>query len=351
MHQLFIAGAPAMWLLATHYSLMPDCRLDSSFCIEEDIFFGGAIDFIFQGQDQDTGTEHESRHEVVAHVEAARFSLDPGHHVRSEHAAQVAAGVDKGDGAGSGRAGKEGRRDGPPYAHGSMDADSRQADEEQGDAHVMSERRQTKADSTDGEGAEDMPYFIACNRSRMADDKLDDEGCHHRNSDSSADERGGPAGEVLEDRRHPEVEAPETDDPEEVDEAEFQDFRIGKGLEDRVFLDALHLGLFFLVHSGQVFFFSIRQPAGLVGTVFNGKEEIEGKAEGRDGFQNEQFLLAQKAEEGVFQEDAGDRSSDDGREEQRCQHERRSPGPFGCREPAGEQQGVDDRIEAGFGGP
>lgn len=95
MHQLFIAGAPAMWLLATHYSLMPGCRLDSSFCIEEDIFFGGAIDFIFQGQDQDTGTEHESRHEVVAHGEAARFSLDPGHHVRSEHDAQVAAGVDE----------------------------------------------------------------------------------------------------------------------------------------------------------------------------------------------------------------------------------------------------------------
>ena len=32
-------------------SLMPGCRLDSSFCIEEDIFFCGAIDFIFQGQD------------------------------------------------------------------------------------------------------------------------------------------------------------------------------------------------------------------------------------------------------------------------------------------------------------
>ena len=155
-----------------------------------------------------------------------------------------------------------------------MDADSGQADEEHGDAHVMSERRQTKADSTDGEGAEDMPYFIACNRSRMADDKLDDEGCHHRNSDSSADERGGPAGEVLEDRRHP----------------EFQDFRIGKGLEDCVFFDALHLGLFFLVHGGQVFFFSVCQPAGLIRTVFDGKEEIESETEGRDGFQDEQFL-------------------------------------------------------------
>ena len=126
----------------------------------------------------------------------------------------------------------------------------------------------------------------------MADDQLDDEGCHHGDSDSSADERGGPAGEVLEDRRHPEVEAPETDDPEEVDEAEFQDFRIGKGLEDRVFFDALHLGLFFLVHGGQVFFFSVCQPAGLIRTVFDGKEEIESETEGRDGFQDEQFLPA-----------------------------------------------------------
>ena len=156
--------------MTSQMSLMPGCRLDSGLCIEENVFFGGAIDFIFQGQDQDAGAEHEGGHEIVAHVEAARFSLDPGHHVRSEHAAQVAAGVDEGDGAGSGRAGKEGRRDGPPYAHGSMDADSRQADEEQGDAHVVSERRQAEADSTDGEGAEDVPYFIACNCSRMADD-------------------------------------------------------------------------------------------------------------------------------------------------------------------------------------
>ncbi len=269
---------------------MSGCRLDVGFGVEEDVFFGGAVDFIFQSQDQEAGAEHEGCHEVVTHVEAACLGLDPGHHIRTEHAAQVAAGVDEGDGAGSGRAGKERRRDGPPYAHGSVDADCRQADEEQGDAHVMSERRQAEADSADGQGTEDVPYFIARNRSRMADDQLDDEGCHHGDSDSPADERRRPAGEVLEDRGHPEVEAPETDDPEEVDEAEFQDFRIRKGLENCVFLDALHLGLFFLVHGGQVFFFSIRQPAGLVGTVFDGKEEIESEAKSRDGFQDKQFL-------------------------------------------------------------
>ena len=39
----------------------------------------------------------------------------------------------------------------------------------------MSERRQAEADSADGQGTEDVPYFIARNRSRMADDQLDDE--------------------------------------------------------------------------------------------------------------------------------------------------------------------------------
>ena len=35
----------------------------------------------------------------------------------------------------------------------------------------MSERRQAEADSADGQGTEDVPYFIARNRSRMADDQ------------------------------------------------------------------------------------------------------------------------------------------------------------------------------------
>lgn len=74
---------------------MSGCRLDVGFGVEEDVFFGGAVDFIFQSQDQEAGAEHEGGHEVVTHVEAACLSLDPGHHIRTEHAAQVAAGVDE----------------------------------------------------------------------------------------------------------------------------------------------------------------------------------------------------------------------------------------------------------------
>ena len=212
----------------------------------------------------------------------------------------------------------------------------------------MSERREAEADGADGEAAKDVPYFIARNGSRMADDELDDESRHHGDGDGATDEGRGPAGEVLEDCRHPEVEAPETNDPEEVDEAEFQYFRICECLENGVFLDALHLGLFFIVHGREVFFFCIRQPRSLVGTVFDGKEEVESKAESRDGFEDEEFLPAEETEERVFQKDAGNRCADDRREQEGRQHERRSAGPFSCREPAWEQERIDDRIETGF---
>ena len=102
-----------------------------------------------------------------------------------------------------------------------MDADSGEADECEGDGQALSKRREAEADSADEERAGYVPDFVACHRGRFADDELDEQCGRHRDGDGTAEQRGREAGEFFENGRHPEVEAPETDDPEEVDEAEL----------------------------------------------------------------------------------------------------------------------------------
>ena len=89
------------------------------------------VEFVFDSQDEQAAREHEGAHDVVANVKASRRGFDPSHHVRADPASEVAAGVDERDGTGGGGTGQEGRRDGPPYAHGRMDADRGEADEEE----------------------------------------------------------------------------------------------------------------------------------------------------------------------------------------------------------------------------
>ena len=83
----------------------------------EDVF-ALAVEFVLDGQDEQAGDEHGGAHDKVAGGEGARVDFDPGHHVRADPAAEVAAGVDQGNGTSCGRTREEGRRDRPPDAHG-----------------------------------------------------------------------------------------------------------------------------------------------------------------------------------------------------------------------------------------
>lgn len=309
-----------------------------------------AVELVLDGQYEQAGDEHCRTHDVVAGSEGTRVDLDPGHHVRSDPAAEIAAGIDESDGTSSRRTREERRRDRPPDAHGGVDADSGEADECECDRQALSERGEAEADSTDEERAGYMPDLIARLRSCLADDELHDESRRHRDGDCTAEQGRGEAGEFLENGRHPEVEAPETNDPEEIDEAELEDFRIMEGLENRVFFAGLHGSLFFLEVVRQIFLFSIREPANLVRTIFDAEEEENGEGESRDGFEDKEFLPAMHAEEGAFEQYAGKRCTDDVREQQRRQHEACGASSFTCREPAREEHRVDDGVEAGFRG-
>ena len=123
-----------------------------------------------------------------------------------------------------------------------------------------------------------------------------------------------------------------------------------EGLENRVFFAGLHGSLLFVEVVRQVLLFSIREPADLVRTIFDAEEEEYGEGESRDSFEDEEFLPAVHAEEGTLKQHAGERSADDVREQQRRQHEARGAGALTGREPAREEHGVDDRIEAGLRG-
>ena len=193
-----------------------------------------------------------------------------------------------------------------------------------------------------------MPYFVAGHGRGLADDELDDERRGHGDGDGAAEQGGGKAGEFLEDGRHPEVEAPEANDPEEVDQAELEHFGIMESLKDGVFFAGLHAGLFLLELPGQIFLFHVAQPADLIRAVLDAEEEEHGKGQRGNGFEDEEFLPAVHAEEGSFEQYAGDRRADDVREQQAGEHQAGRPGALtGC-EPAREKHRVDDRVQAGF---
>ena len=121
-----------------------------------------------------------------------------------------------------------------------------------------------------------------------------------------------------------------------------------EGLENRVFLAGLHGSLLFVEVVRQVRFLGIRKPANLVRAILDAEEEENGEGESRDSFEDEEFLPAVHAEEGTLEQHAGKRCADDVREQQRRQHEARGTGALTSREPAREEHGVDDRIEAGL---
>ena len=269
----------------------------SNFCYGVGIFANLTVELIFNRKNQQSREEHEGSHDVVPEVEATGGGFDPCHHVGAHPAADIAAAVDEGDRCGCSRSRKESRRKGPPYAHGSMDTDSREADEEEGHAEAARVGRAGQTDSADEEGASYMPDFIPRTRGGIADDDLHNESCRHRDGNSTAQERSGKAREFFEHRRHPEIEAPEANDPEEVNEAKFEDFRIFEGFEDRVFLAALHSGLLGFVVFREVFFLSRREPVNLVWTVFDTEKEEYGKSQGRNGLEDEEFLPAMHAKE------------------------------------------------------
>ena len=118
--------------------------------------------------------------------------------------------------------------------------------------------------------------------------------------------------------------------------------------ENRVFLAGLHGSLLFVEVVRQVFFLGVREPADLVRAVLDAEEEEDSEGEGRDGFEDEELLPAVQAEEGTLEQHAGNRRADDVREQQRRQHEARGAGALTGREPAREEHGVDDRVEAGL---
>ena len=99
--------------------------------------FSRPVPAVLDRQHRKRGDEHEERHEEVARVEGACLRLEPAHHVGADPAAEIAAGVDEGDAAGGGGAGEEARRDRPPDAHGGVDADGGQADEEECRVHII----------------------------------------------------------------------------------------------------------------------------------------------------------------------------------------------------------------------
>ncbi len=270
-----------------------------------------AVPTILDCQHGERGDEHEERHEEVARVEGACLRLEPAHHVGADPAAEVAAGVDEGDAAGGGGAGEEACRDRPPDAHGGVDADGGQADEEERRIHVIGKGAEPEADGADEESARDVPDLVPRLRRGLADDDLHEERRRHRNGDGAAEESGRPARKPLEHRRHPEVEAPEADDPHEIDEAELQDLGIGESLKDRVLLDALHTRLLFFVLAVQVFLFFCAEPGNLVGLVLDEVEEKYGEEEGGHCLQDEQFLPAVHAEEGCLQQESRERCADD----------------------------------------
>ena len=111
----------------------------------EDVF-ALAVELVLDGQDEQAGDEHGGAHDEVASGEGARVDFDPGHHVRADPAAEVAAGVDQGNGTSCCRTRQESRRDRPPDAHGGMDADSGEADEREGDGQALCERGEAEAD-------------------------------------------------------------------------------------------------------------------------------------------------------------------------------------------------------------
>jgi hypothetical protein len=198
-----------------------------------------AIEFVLDGQDEQAGEQHECPHDVVAEIEGTRRDFDPSHHVRADPAAEVAAGVDESDGTSCCRTREECCRDRPPNTHGCMDADSGEADKRKSNRQAVSKRGKTETKSTDEQRDGYMPDFVACFRRRFADDELDNESSTHRDGDSTAEQRSGKTGKFFEDGRHPEVEAPETNDPEEIDEAELEDFRVTESLENRVFFTGI----------------------------------------------------------------------------------------------------------------
>ena len=96
----------------------------------------------------------------------------------------------------------------------------------------------------------------------------------------------------------------------------------------------------------EIRFFCIREPADLVGTVFDAEEEQDGEQQGRNGLDDEELLPAVHAEERRLQQHARKRCADDVRKQERAEHQARGACALAAREPAREQHGVDDRIEA-----
>lgn len=158
-----------------------------------------------------------------------------------------------------------------------MDADGGKADEDEGDGQVAGKWGEREADGTDEERAEYVPDFIPGDRRGLADDQLYDECRHHRNGDGAAEQRVRKAGKFFENGRHPEVEAPETDDPEEINQAEFQNFRVAKCLEDGILFHTLHGCAFFFVIFREAGLFFGGEPADLVGAILYKEEEKSGK--------------------------------------------------------------------------
>ena len=123
--------------------------LDVSDFIGDKGIFALAVELVLERQNEQAGEEHESTHDVVAGSEGTRVDFDPGHHVRADPAAEVAAGIDEGNGTSCCRTREERRRDRPPNTHGGVDADSGEADKAEGNRQAVNERGKAEAEGTD----------------------------------------------------------------------------------------------------------------------------------------------------------------------------------------------------------
>ena len=155
---------------------------------------------VLDRQYEERRREHHAAHDEVTEVERTRVRLDPAHHVWADPAAEIAAGIDEGDGASRCRARQECRRNRPPDTHRRMDADGREADEHERDRRIRRERREREAERADHERQRDMPDLVARLRRRPADDELHEKRDRHRDRDGTAEELRRPAGQPRENR-------------------------------------------------------------------------------------------------------------------------------------------------------